>query len=427
MVLSLYRAATTLAGPLVPLILRRRQRLGKEDPARRGERLGIASQPRPSGPLIWVHAASVGESLAALPLIDRLLAEDAERHVLVTTHTLTSAAIMAERLPPRGIHQVSPFDRPAYVTRFLDHWQPQAALWLESELWPNMLAGLTRRHVPAALLNARLSPRSLARWQRFPGLWRRLTGGFALIQPSSNQARQALADLGAQTLAAAGNLKYSAAAPPVDATKAAQIETAIAGRPVWAAASTHPGEEQIILAAHRAVRASLPDALLILIPRHPNRGAELARLVEEGDDGPVPRRSQGTLPGGQSPVYLADTMGEMGTLLSQALVSFVGGSLVPIGGHNPLEPARLASAILAGPHVDNFADMYADLASAGAYRPVTADDVADTVTSLLNDGTARRDMTEAAGRIAERQSALLDQIMAGLAPLLPAPRARAAE
>lgn len=424
MVISLYRAATVLAGPAVPLLLRRRQARGKEDPARRGERLGQASQPRPDGPVIWLHAASVGESLAALPVIDRLLDADPARHVVVTTHTLTSAGLMGERLPFRAIHQVSPLDRPSYVTRFLDHWRPDAAIWMESELWPNMLCALGEREIPAALLNARMSARTAARWRRFNGTWQRMMTAFSLVQPSSARAAEMLTSLGTPRLAPAGNLKYAGAAPPVDTDALAALRRAIDGRPTWIAASTHAGEEAAILAAHRQVREGTADALLILMPRHPNRGDDVAGLIADPAPGPgqgtaPPRRSDGDLPSRDQPTYLADTLGEMGTLLSAADVAFIGGSLVPVGGHNPLEPARLKRPILSGHAVDNFADIYQSLAQAGGARLVGAGELAPAIVDLLSNPSQAAAMVAAADTVVDRQASLLDEVMAVLSPLLP--------
>lgn len=419
MIAWFYRVLTVFAGPLVPFLLRRRARRGKEVPERRDERLGRAALPRPDGRLFWVHGASVGESLSMLILIEALLDRDRDLSVLVTTQTVTAARLMAERLPERAFHQFVPVDRPAYTRRFVDHWRPDAVLWVESELWPNLLGAIRRRNIPAALVNARMSARSARRWARVRGFFRQVMGAFALVQPSSPEAAERLAGLGVTQLGPVGNLKFAAAPPTADPTALAALQTAIDGRPAWLAASTHPGEEAVCLAAHHRLREAHPDALLILVPRHPERGAAVAELCAAARL-PSTRRRLDALPAAREAVYIADTLGELGLFYRAAPLAFVGGSLVEIGGHNPIEPALLGCAILTGPHVANFQGVYAGLMEEQAALTVdSAEALAESVGRLLAAPGEMAAMAARARDVALRHRNILDRLLAALAPLLP--------
>lgn len=428
MSLALYRAVTAAGGPLIRGYLDRRRRAGKEDPERYRERLGEPSRPRPHGPLVWIHAASVGESLSILPLVERLRAERPPLNLLVTTGTVASARLIAGRLAAGAIHQYVPVDRVPWVRRFLDHWRPDLALWVESEFWPNALAELAARRVPAVLLNARISARSFAGWRRAPWLIRRLLATFSLALAQSEDDARRLAALGAANVASPGNLKYAAAPLPADAAALAALRAAVGGRPVWLAASTHPGEEAIVADAADRVRASLPDALAVVAPRHPARGTEIAALL--APHGAVARRAAGEAIAPETAFYVADTMGELGLFYRLATVAFVGGSLVPHGGQNVLEPARLGAAVVHGPHMANFAAVAHELSAAGGAIAVgDAPSLADTVTRLLTDADERRRRAAAAQAIADGKDGLLDAVMARLAPFLDdlaAPAKRAA-
>lgn len=353
-----------LAGLAVPLLrwnLRRRAARGKEEVPRLPEREGHGAA-RPEGRLIWLHAASVGESLAILPLMEALVARAPALNILVTTGTVTSARLLPQRLPQalrgRVLHRYAPLDVPAWVERFLAGWRPDAVGFVESELWPNTLAAAARRDIPLALLNARISDRTARRWGRWaPGLARDMLGRFRLIMPRSAEDAARLLALGAAGVEPPGDLKLAAPPLPVDDAALAALRGAIGGRRVLLAASTHPGEEAMILAA------APPGVLTILAPRHPERGAAL---------GAAPRRSQGALPDG-GPIYIADTMGELGLLYRVADLAVIGGSLVPHGGQNPLEAARLGCPMILGPHMQNFREATAGLLAAGGARQVSAD------------------------------------------------------
>ncbi len=418
MLYTLYRGLTSLAGPLVPVVLERRRVAGKEDPARRDERLGLAGRPRPPGRLVWVHGASVGEALSVQELIRRLLALDSRLHVLMTTGTVTSARMMADRLPGRAFHQFVPLDRISYARRFLDHWRPDLVLWIESELWPNLLTEIGRRGIAAAMVNARMSARSFARWRHAPATIRRLIGVFRVILPWDHHEAEKLRTLGAQSVGPAGNLKYSSAPLAADEMALAALRQAAGDRPVWLAASTHDGEEALCLDAHRALAAELPGLLTVIAPRHPQRGAAIgARLDEAGL--PWACRSAGALPDAGTAVYLADTLGEMGVLLRLAPVVLVGGSLVPHGGHNPIEPAQLGAAILFGPHMTNFPEIAEELQAAkGALGVADGPALTATLGRLLRDPAERARMAEAAAGVAARHRGVLDTTLQSLAPLL---------
>lgn len=353
-----YRALTGLAAPLLPVILDRRARAGKEDPERRHERLGRPRIRRPEGRLIWLHGASVGESLVLATLVDRMAAGDPELEFLVTTGTVTSAKLMAKRLPPQAKHQYIPVDTPGAVRRFLDHWQPDLGIFAESELWPNLLVEARHRAIPMALVNARMNAASLTRWRRRGDAVRSLLDTFAWIGAADTRTRDGLEDLTGREIVLAGNLKLEARAPEPDAGELSALESVIAGRPVWLAASTHAGEDETVLSAHELVRKTQPGALLILAPRHPERGPALAELVRARGFH-LACRSKGEVPDGQDTVWLADTLGEMSLWFALAPAAFIAGSLkAGIGGHNPIEASQAGACVITGPHVDSFDDIY---------------------------------------------------------------------
>ncbi len=353
--------------------LRERVDAGKEDPTRLNERRGIASLSRPDGPLLWFHAASVGESLAVLELIRRLLDERSDLHVLITTGTVTSADMMADRLPDRAIHHFAPLDAKPFVTAFLDHWRPDVAIWTESEIWPTLVVETANRGIPMLLLNARMSKASHDKWRFARGVARSLLGRFrfALVQDTTTVGYLLGLGMPADRMMVMGSLKEGAPALPCNEAERATLAAGLAGRPVWLAASTHAGEEKLVLQAHRLARRSSPRLLLLLVPRHPDRGDEIAAMLQ-ADGWRFTRRAAGEEPDEEATVYLADTMGELGLWYRLAPVSFVGGSLVAVGGHNPFEPAALGSAILHGPYVANFSDIYRRLAEANAARQVSS-------------------------------------------------------
>jgi len=418
--LLLYRALSTVLGPFANRYLMRRARSGKEDAARLGERHGETSRPRPSGRLVWIHAASVGESLSVMELVRRIIARDPEISVLMTTGTVTSARILDARLPDRAFHQYVPLDRATWVRRFLDHWRPDSVLWIESEFWPNMLLEIGRRKIPAVLVNARISPKSFAGWRRAPGTIRRLLGNFGLCLAQSQIDAERLSGLGATQVKCLGNLKFSSSPLPADDDALSMLNEIINGRPTWLAASTHPGEEPVIAAAHRIVEKTHPDALAIIVPRHPVRGPEIAtELRQQGSA--VGLRSAGETPASSTEFYVADSMGELGLFYRLARVAFVGGSLVPHGGQNLLEAANLGCPVIHGPHMHNFSAIVDEMTAAGATAEVAgADAIAAEVGRLLDDAHEHDSRASAARRIATTKAAILDAIVGEITPYIDA-------
>ena len=404
-----YAGAATLAAPLLWLLLRRRVRRGKEIGARLGERRGVAAIARPPGRVLWLHAASVGETLSALPLLGAL---PAGITVLFTTGTATAAVLLARRLaeappPPAVLHRFVPWDVPRWVSRFLDHWRPDAAAFVESEIWPNLVLAAARRGIPLALVNARLSARSARGWGWAPGFARRVLGRFAWVAAQSEGDAARWRALGAPRVDAPGHLKFAAPPLPCDAAALAALRARLGARPVWLAASTHEGEEAVVAAAHRALEGAYPGLLTIVAPRHPERGAAVASFL-----GGAPRRGLGEGPAAAGGFWVADTLGELGLLYRLAPVVFVGGSLVPRGGQNPLEPARLGCAVAAGPWMQNQAAAVAALRAAGAYAEVAdAAALAGFVGGMLAD-PARRAAGGAAGAAAVLRDAGLPAVLA---------------
>lgn len=373
--LRAYLCLGALADAVAPLVLRRRQRLGKEEPSRILERLGHPGSKRPEGPLLWFHAASVGESLSLLSLIEQICATRPDVNMMVTTGTRTSAELLARRLPKGVLHQFAPVDARRAVTRFLDHWRPDLAVWTESELWPRLIVETAARGVSMLLINARISSNSAENWRRAPRMIKALLTRFDAILAQDDDTAQVLLGFGvaADKVLVTGTLKREAVALPCDAAELARLRTQIGTRPLWLAASTHLGEETIIARAHSRLLADLPDLLLILVPRHPDRAAEVAAELE-AQGLSCARRQAGDIPSAVTQVYLADTLGEMGLWYRLAPVAFIGGSLVPIGGHNPFEPAALGAAMIVGPHVRNFAGIFAELKR--AHGVIGVDDAA---------------------------------------------------
>mgnify|MGYP002876911222 FL=1 len=418
MMLGLYRAITTLGSPLIQAYLGRRIKAGKEDPARFGERLGIPAMPRPEGHLIWLHGASVGEAMSLLVLIDRLRAAVPAAHILVTTGTVTSARLLADRLPAGVVHQYVPVDRIAYVRRFLDHWRPDLTLWAESEFWPNLICETAARGNPLILVNGRISASSLKGWSRAPKFIGRMLSGFALCLGQTEGDADRLRQLGATGARTVGNLKFAADPLPADPAALADLRAVVGNRPVWLAASTWAGEEDIAWQVHQRLATSHPDLLTVIVPRHPHRGAEIAAaLAAEGAT--VARRSEGEPVAAGTQVYVADTMGELGLFFTLAPVVFMGKSLSSEGGQNLLEPARLGCAILHGPRMSNFADMSARMVSTGASLPVTGpDDLATAVGDLLADPARARAFADQARTFAQAEAGVIDRLMAELSPYL---------
>lgn len=417
MILALYRGLTTLGAPLIAYYLDRRMARGKEDRIRFGERRGISSQARPEGKLVWLHAASIGESVSMLPVIERLQAEVGTT-VLITTGTVTSAELMAERLPEGAIHQYVPVDRLPWVRRFLDHWRPDLVLWAESEFWPNLLVETAERGVPLILLNGRISDRSFAKWRRQPRLMRRLLDCFVLCLGQTPTDAERLSLLGAKRVACRGNLKFAALPLPVDEAALTVLSARMGDRPRWLAASTHPGEEALAGRVHQALSAAYPDLLTIVVPRHPNRGDDVAaELTAQGLR--VAQRGAGEEITAETQILLADTLGEMGLFIRLAPIVFMGKSMIGQGGQNPLEPARLGASVLFGPHMDNFAEIASRMCAARAAEQVASEPaLVEAVSRRLADPSMLALYGGTAHDFAQAEDDVLDGVLAEIAPWL---------
>lgn len=417
MILTAYRALSRLAGPALRRHAAHRAIQGKEEAARLGERFGVAGRPRPAGKLIWLHGASVGETQSLRPLIAALAARDTACSFLVTSGTVTAATLFDKAPPPRSHHAYLPYDHPDWVAAFLDHWRPDLAIFVESELWPNLLQAIGRRKIPAALLNARLSPRSARRWRWAAETARRLFGKFDLILAADREQQRRLAHLGVSA-PTSGNLKAAAPILPVDPQAEAALQRARAGRPIFLAASTHEGEERALLPLLRALATRRPPVLSILAPRHPARGDAIVALFAEAGL-PAGQRGRGDWPSAEAPIFIADSLGELGAYFAAADLVFLGGALIAAGGHNPLEPARFGKAILTGPATYNFADLFARLIAAGGAEACSnAEELRDRTLALIDDGPRRAAMGRAALTFAEAESGSLERILVALEPLL---------
>ncbi|MYM54541.1 3-deoxy-D-manno-octulosonic acid transferase [Thalassovita mangrovi] len=364
--MRLYLGLTALAPGLLTRAARKAHVKQGGDPGRFGERLGRATAQRPEGRLIWFHAASVGELLSVLKLAGDLAA-DTGSHLLFTTATTTAADLAAQRMPEGAIHQYLPVDSAAAVDRFLTHWAPNMACFVESDLWPRLVLRSAARGIPMALINTRFS-KSRARTPRTSAA---LLDRFALITAQDEAAADQLRSLGVPPARphVPGDLKAALLPPPVDAAALSDLQQATGTRPVWIAASTHAEDEPEILAAHAAALNERPDLLLILMPRHPERAAEIAALPQMAGMRWAQRSKSQTVTD-DTQLYLADTLGEMGAFLSLSPVVFLGGSFGKQGGHNPFEPAQFGAVVLHGPHVANFAESYAEMADAGIAHQV---------------------------------------------------------
>jgi 3-deoxy-D-manno-octulosonic-acid transferase len=416
-----YRLATRALEPLTPRLLDARVKQGKEDPRRVDERLGIAGLPRPPGDLVWLHGVSVGETLSLLPVVERFRKARPDLTVLVTSGTLTSAELLAQRLPEGVIHQFAPVDAPGAVAAFLDHWRPSLGVFVESELWPNLIGAAKARDIPLALVSARITRKTAEGWARFPGAAREVIGAFDRIMPQDTVSADRIQAMGGRTDGLV-NLKLSGGALPHDTTAFTALSAAIGDRPVVAAASTHEGEEIAIVRALDRVSERL---CLILVPRHPERGPEIATALTR-DGYRFVRRSQGAVPNAETDIYVADTLGELGLFLRLADVVVMGGSFgsflgrEPWGGHNPLEPARLGKPAITGPDAANWRDVTEALTAAGGLAVVASPgDLPGLVAPLLADPAAARAMGDRARRAAADAGSGLDRLWETLSPLLP--------
>lgn len=417
--LILYRLGVALLEPFTPAILKGRAKRGKEDGVRLRERLGHASVARPQGPLVWIHAVSVGESLSVLPLIARLREQTPRTTVLVTSGTVTSASLLAQRLPAGAIHQYAPLDTPGASRRFLDHWRPDMAIFVESEFWPNLILGAKARGARLVLMSARVTEKTARGWRRARGMATLVLRAFDLILPQDRATEQRLGRFGVKS-AGRLNLKYIGEPLACDEAELARLRGEIGDRGVVLAASTHLGEDAHIALAFEQVTMT-PAPLLIIAPRHPERGNEVVEWLRQFSDGAA-QRSAGEPITSDTRAYVADTLGEMGLWYRLATVVVMGGSFVPgIGGHNPLEPARLGVPVITGDDTFNFADVYAEMLAGqnGALLGEPQADLLRHIEELLSNPDWAERIGEAGRAFAASKSAALDEAWAALEPLLP--------
>ena len=383
------RIYNTLIRILYPLVIKRyikkRQQNGKEDIKRFNERIGRPTMKRPEGTLIWLHGASVGESLSMLPLINKLLEEYTNAHIMVTTGTITSAELMGKRLPERAFHQYVPIDNPSFVTRFIRHWQPDLVLWFESELWPALLSGIKRKNIPLVLVNGRISNKSFKRWQQFDFICKELLSCFTFCLGQSEEDAYRLRVLGAKEATCLGNIKYAGINPPVDNDKKAEIAEQIGNRPLWAVSSTHHDEELKIGKILQKIINKTPELMTIIAPRHPSRGQEIQEQLNNlGFNTAL--RSKGEKITKDTNIYIADTIGEVGIWYDMAPIVFIGGSLIPHGGQNFMEPSRFRDAVIVGPHMHNFTDAINRAKKADAVIQVNdTEELEETLLMLLSN------------------------------------------
>jgi 3-deoxy-D-manno-octulosonic-acid transferase len=389
---------------------------GKEDRSRARERYGVAGRERPDGPVIWVHAASVGETIAVVPMVQNILGYGV--NVVLTTGTVTSAKVVQERLPDRVIHQYVPLDLKPAVSRFLDHWQPDLAIIAESEIWPMTILELGARRVPQVLVNGRMSDRSFASWKKRASLAEALFENLAHVIAQSDVDGERFRALGARPVTVSGNLKVDTAPPPADEKVLHSLMRQIDGRPTWAAVSTHDGEEAMAAEVHVTLRGRHRGLLTIIVPRHPERGEALAAQME-GMGLKVARRSLGGKISPDTDILLGDTIGEMGLYLRLTEIAFVGRSLTSTGGQNPLEPAMLDTAVLSGRNVQNFRESYQRLLESGGAKLVKDRNMlAGAVNYLLSNEIARHDMMAAAAATVEEMRGALAATMKALEPYI---------
>lgn len=427
--LLLYRLVTYLAAPFLWILLRVRLGKKKEDGSRLKERQGIPSKPCPKGRLIWIHAASVGEAQSTLILIEKIHLQHPEVRFLITSGTVTSATLMAKRLPKHATHQYYPLDHPVWVNRFLDHWQPDLALWMESELWPNMLQSIKARRIPAVLVNARLSKLSRRRWGFLKSSAKKLLSTFNLILAQTEQDKTYYNSLGAQNVTVSDNIKYSAAPLPAFMDDLQKLQKAIGSRPIWLYASTHDGEETLAARLHASLKEEYQDLLTIIVPRHPERRDQIEQSLKVMGLNVILRGEEKHQPKNSTDIYVADTLGELGLFYRLSPIAVIGRSFSNDGGggHNPIEAAQLDCAVLTGPHIQYQQKVFDDMRDNDAVILLqTEDEFRQELKTLLGDSGYHKTKTENAMRFADNKSNIIHVVMENLIPFLPSKQKEAA-
>lgn len=421
MVHKLYRLLSKRSAPALRCYLNHRIKRGKEDAGRIDERYGIPSAPRPDGKLIWIHAASVGEAQAALILLNQINTRlsDSTRppHILVTTGTQTSAQLMEQRLPDNATHQYIVLDHPDWVRAFFDHWRPNMAFWMESELWPNILKFIKKRHIPCALINARMSKTSFRNWKKAKGMARNALSAFDTVLCQTETHKEYFEVLGAQNVIVTDNLKYSATALPYGEKALKELEKATKSRSIWLYASSHKGEESLTCDIHKRLKQLHPDILTILVPRHPERRTE----IEKDCDGLVTQlRSKKKQINKKTEIYIADTLGELGLFYKVSDIAVIGRSFSDDGGggHNPLEASLLDCAVITGPNHQNQQEIFDDMLAENAAIVVNDKDALyKTIQSLMDNEQQRKELIKAGASFAKKKANVINHVMDELEPL----------
>ena len=427
--LLLYKIMTYLGTPLLWLLLRYRLMRGKEDPKRLKERMGTPSQSSPKGHLVWLHAASVGEAQSALILIEKISLQAPGTRFLVTSGTLTSATLMAKRLPDRAIHQYYPLDNPLWVNRFLDHWQPDLALWMESELWPNMLQAIKTRNIPAVLINARLSDKSFRRWKVFKSIASKLVSTFNLIMAQTGQDATHYQSLGATNIVVTDNIKYSAAPLPINDNDLQTLQSAIQKRPLWLYASTHDGEESLACRLHTQLKEKHPDILTVIVPRHPERRDDIEQQAKIMGLNITMRGEEKKLPANNTDIYISDTLGELGLFYRLSPIAVIGRSFSNDGGggHNPIEAAQLNCAVLTGPNVQYQKKLFDDMLAFDAVIQIQTEEYFfEILDKLITDNEFCQTYITNAENYAKEKSNNIETVMKYLTPFIPSRKKEAA-
>ncbi len=421
MILRIYRYGMRAGEPLLRKALLKRQKNGKESLTRLDERCGVPGLNRPSGPLIWVHAASVGEAQSALILIQTLLTSCKGTHILVTTGTLTSASMMEKNLPKGAFHQFYPLDHPKWAQSFLDHWQPDFVLWMESELWPNMILGLGQRKIPAVLVNARMSEKSHKRWALFKNAAEQILQSFSQILCQTDGDATLYKKLGGQNVTVTDNIKYNAKPLAADEDDLKALNAAMGNRPRWVYASTHASEELVAARIHAQLKTSIPELITIVVPRHPNRRDDIVQDLKDQHLNVVFRSKNKTLPKDNTDIYVADTMGELGLFYRSSPIAVIGRSLSDDGGggHNPIEAAQLNCAVLHGPNVRNLKEIFDQMNAAdAAFRATDETALADRLHELLIDEALCNKAEQSAFEFAKKKEKVLEGVLNILQPYL---------
>jgi 3-deoxy-D-manno-octulosonic-acid transferase len=412
-----YKFLTSFFAPLIVVWLRFRLWKGKEDAARFGERLGFSKQTRPEGVLVWVHAASVGEVNSAFPLISDIQTRFPEVRILLTTGTVTSAKLVASKKLHNVIHQYIPIDTPEATNRFLRRFRPDIGFWVESELWPNLVVNARARGCFMIIVNGRMSTRSFDKWQKHAlQMILQMMSCFELVFAQSEADAQRFRALGARDARVVGNIKYDADVLSCIEGELFSLQKTIENRPVWLAASTHADEEIAIAKAHKILTKNYPNLLTIIAPRHPKRAAEISGKISKYGNVSIRSRAEKITP--QTSFYIADTIGELGLFYRLCEIVFMGGSLIPHGGQNPLEPLRLRCAIITGANTNNFAEMYSEMEKlAICERANSPQEIADHVLHLLKTPDALIEKQAISKEWLKGKSGAITRMINAIAPI----------